>query len=62
LPLGHQYYLGMPEGELNPRWDCLRIIQSVFARITDSTQILRHVGFVPIGDMGRLAGMNETAN
>ena len=24
LPLGHEHYVGMPEGELKPRGDCLR--------------------------------------
>jgi hypothetical protein len=28
--LCHQYYVGMPEGELNPRWDCVRIIHVRF--------------------------------
>jgi hypothetical protein len=24
LPLGHELYVGMPEGEVNPCWSCPR--------------------------------------
>jgi hypothetical protein len=30
LPLGHELYVGMPEAELNPTKDCLRIIHVRF--------------------------------